>query len=58
MTYEERKKYTCPYCGITSNSKEGCSNCREKLKLVRKLLRMVRNKKKEIDRSKQHESKD
>ena len=36
------KEYFCRYCG--SKSSEFCTNCQEKLPLVRDLQTMVRNK--------------
>jgi hypothetical protein len=37
----ERKKYKCRYCNKLITVKGGmCSECKEKLDLVRKLLRM------------------
>lgn len=36
-----RNKYK--YCGSTAGSAKICTNCYEKLKLIRKLLKMVRD---------------
>lgn len=42
MAFE--RKYKCKYCDKMIIIENGmCSNCKEKLKLVRKLLRMVRD---------------
>ena len=41
------KKYYCKYCG-TPYKTTICHNCKEKLKLVRELLKMVRNKAEEV----------
>lgn len=40
-------KKNCKYCGIAYKS-DICHNCKEKLLLVRKLLKMVRNKAEEV----------
>ena len=38
------RKYKCKYCDKMITTEGGiCSHCKEKLVLVRKLLRMVRN---------------
>ena len=36
-------KYKCKYCGSTVGSAKICTNCYEKLRLIRKLLKMVRD---------------
>lgn len=37
-----RTRNKCKYCGQITNNVDICTRCREKLKLVRKLQRMVR----------------
>ena len=36
-------KNKCKYCGSTVGSAKICTNCYEKLSLIRKLLKMVRD---------------
>ena len=36
-------KYNCKYCGTTVGSAKICTNCYDKIRLIRKLLKMVRD---------------
>lgn len=47
----------CKYCGTLVNKNSGiCSNCHTKLKLVRKLLRMVKEYKEQTNNDNQRRS--
>lgn len=37
------EKHKCKYCGSTVGSAKICTNCYEKLRLIRKLLKTVRD---------------
>ena len=36
-------KYNCKYCGTTEGTTKICTNCYDKIRLIRKLLKMVRD---------------
>lgn len=49
-----KAKYICKYCGSKNNGAAGiCSNCCIKLKLVRKMQRMVREYKEQLENDNQ-----
>lgn len=51
------KIYKCKYCDVMLRRPTICFHCLEKLRLIRILQAMVRNKKMELERGKNHASK-